>query len=69
MPSGCDDLLATTVLSVAIAALHQSEEHDRQTRTRSLAQWAVVLEQWDGATLWPDDEDDGDAPCAKQQGA
>ncbi|CAM9289452.1 unnamed protein product, partial [Pylaiella littoralis] len=65
-PSECDDLLATTVLSVAIAALHHREQHDRPTRVRSMAQWAVVLEELDAAFLWPEEDDDDDVPRAKR---
>lgn len=64
--SGCDDLRATTVLSVAIAALHHSEQYERQTRVRSMAQWAVVLEELDAATIWPEEEDSDDGPQAKR---
>ncbi|CAN0311480.1 unnamed protein product [Pylaiella littoralis] len=31
-----------------------------------MAQWAVVLEELDAATLWPEEDDDDDVPRAKR---
>ncbi|CAB1107878.1 unnamed protein product [Ectocarpus sp. CCAP 1310/34] len=58
MASGFDDLLPSTVLSVALSALHQVQQRSRTHRT--LAQWAVALRAFDDAFEW---EDSGEQDC------
>lgn len=59
MASEVEDLLATTVLAVAVTALHKVHEEARTTTARTVAEWDVVLDAFDDASLWPEEEGGG----------